>query len=63
MKNISNYQRIKPIFDASKKANDKKVFQKQHKAELIIFEAAKSNLKAVQGDEKLPSLSSLQAKH
>ena len=32
-----------------------------HAAELVIFEAARSTLLAMQGDEKLPSLKALQA--
>ncbi len=33
----------------------------KHEAELVIFEAARSTLLAIQGDEKLPSLKTLQA--
>ena len=60
IKNISNYQRLKPIYDAFTKAKDKQSFRAKHEAELVIFEAAKSTLLAMQGDEKLPSLKSLQ---
>ena len=61
IKNISNYQKLKPVYDAYMEAKDKPAFRGKHEAELVIFEAAKSTLLAMQGDEKLPSLKSLQA--
>ena len=56
IKNIS-----KPVYDAFQKAKDKSGFKAKHEAELVIFEAARSTLLAMQGDEKLPSLKTLQA--
>ena len=61
IKNISNYQQLKPVYDAFQKAKDKPGFKAKHEAELVIFEAARSTLLAMQGDEKLPSLKTLQA--
>ena len=61
IKNISNYQRLKPVYDAFQKAKDKPGFKAKHEAELVIFEAARSTLLAMRGDEKLPSLKTLQA--
>ena len=61
IKNISNYQRLKPVYDAFQKAKDKPSFKAKHEAELVIFEAARSTLLAMQGNEKLPSLKTLQA--
>ena len=61
IKNISNYQRLKPVYDAFQKAKDKPSFKAKHEAELVIFEAARSTLLAMQGDEKFPSLKTLQA--
>ena len=61
IKNISNYQRLKPMYDAFQKAKDKPGFKAKHEAELVIFEAARSTLLAMQGDKKLPSLKTLQA--
>ena len=60
IKNIANYQKLKPVDDAYTKAKDKSAFRAKHEAELVIFEAAKSTLLAMQGDQKLPSLKSLQ---
>lgn len=44
---------VKPVYDVFQKA--------KHEAELVIFEAARSTLLAMQGDEKLPGLKTLQA--
>ena len=60
IKNIGNYQKLKPVWNAYMKAKDKPAFRAKHEAELVIFEAARSTLLAMQGDEKLPSLKSLQ---
>ena len=49
------------MYDAFQKAKDKPGFKAKHEAELVIFEAARSTLLAMQGDEKLPSLKTLQA--
>ena len=61
IKNIGNYRKLKPVWDSYTKENDKSSFRAKHEAELVIFEAAKSTLLAMQGDEKLPSLKSLQS--
>ena len=61
IKNIGNYQWLKPVNEAYQKAKDKTAFRAKHEAELVIFEAAKSTLLAVQGDGKLPSMKALQA--
>ena len=60
IKNIRNYQKLKPVYDAYQKSKDRSQFRSQHEAELVIFEAARSTLLAIQGDGKLPSLKSLQ---
>ena len=49
------------MYDAFQKAKGKPSFKAKHEAELVIFEAARSTLLAMQGDEKLPSLKTLQA--
>ena len=61
VKNISNYHRLKPVYEAYQRAKDKAAFRSSHEAELVIFEAARSTLLAIQGDAKLPSLKSLRA--
>lgn len=47
IKNISNYQRLKPVYDAYMKAADKPAYRAKHEAELVIYEAAKSTLLAI----------------
>ena len=49
------------MYDAFQKAKDKPGFKAKHEAELVIFEAARSTLLAMQGEEQLPSLKTLQA--
>ena len=44
IKNISNYQRLKPVYDAFQQEKDKTGFKAKHEAELVIFEAARSTL-------------------
>ena len=61
IKNISTYQKLKPVYDAYSKAKNRQSFRAAHEAELVVFEAAKSTLLAMQDDEKLPNLKSLQA--
>lgn len=60
IKNIANYRKLKPVYDAYMKAKDKSAFRAKHEAELVIFEAAKTTLLAMQDDQKLPSLKALQ---
>ena len=60
IKNIRNYQKLKPVYDAYQKSKDRSQFRSQHEAELVIFEAARSTLLAIQGEGKLPSFKSLQ---
>ena len=43
------------------RAKDKPGFKAKHEAELVIFEAARRTRLAMQCDEKLPSLKTLQA--
>ena len=61
IKNISTYQKLKPVNDAYSKTKNKQSFRAAHEAELVVFEAAKSTLLAMQDGEKLPSMKSLQA--
>lgn len=62
IKNISNYQTLKPVSEAYARAKDKAAFRSAHEAELIVFESARTSLLAMQEDGKpFPSLKSLQA--
>ncbi len=42
IKNISNYQKLKPVYGAYIKAKYKRAFKAKHEAALVIFEVAKS---------------------
>ena len=44
IKNISNYQKLKPLYDTYTKAKDKSAFRSKYEAELVIFEAARSTI-------------------
>ena len=48
IKNISTYQKLKPVYDAYSKTKNKQSFRAAHEAELVVFEAAKSTLLAMQ---------------
>lgn len=61
IKNIATFRKLKTVYDAYMKAKDKSALRAKHEAELVIFEAAKTTLLAMQGDQKLPSLKALQA--
>lgn len=50
------------VYDAYMKAADKSAYRAKHEAELVIYEAAKSTLLAIQGVGKLQSLKSLQGR-
>ena len=53
--NVHKYARAEDV------PEHKSAFRAKHEAELVIFEAAKTTLLAMQSDQKLPSLKALQA--
>ena len=61
IKNISNFQKLKPVYESYLNAKDKEGYRQSHEAELIIFEAARTALLAEKGEGKLPSLRALTA--
>ncbi len=63
IKNISTYQKIKPIYEAYKKAKNKEQFRAAHESELILYEAAAKALRTVPISGKLPSVATLQAEY
>lgn len=60
-KQLSVYLRNKPIHIKYRKVNNKKQFQAEHEAELMLYDAAKSALKTSQVDGKLPTMKLLVA--
>lgn len=61
IKNMGNFQRLKPVYEEYLNAKDKEGYRQTHEAELIIFEAARTALLAEKGEGKLPSLRTLGA--
>lgn len=60
IKNVSNYQRTKPVYDAYIKASNRSEFKHLHESELIIFEAAKKSIEESNIPAENLSLSVLQ---
>ena len=64
MKNISNYQQTKPIYDGMKTAKDKDAYRREHESAFILHEAAARALRQQAGDGgKLPNPATLQAEY
>lgn len=63
MKNISAYQKTKPVYMEYRKAKDKEQFRQKHESSLIIYEAAAKTLHAARNGGRLPSFQKLLAEH
>ena len=62
IKNISTFQKTKPIYDAYRKARNKESYRAAHERGIILHEAAAKALKAA-GVSKLPDITALQAEY
>lgn len=62
MKNVSTYQKTKPVYDAYRKAKNKEKYRAGQERAIILHEAAAKSLKAA-GVTKLPNLAALQAEY
>ena len=62
MKNVSTYQKTKPVYDAYRKAKNKEKYRAGQERAIILHEAAAKSLKAA-GVTKLPNLATLQAEY
>ena len=62
IKNVSTFQKIKPAYDAYRKARNKDSYRAAHEREIILHEAAAKALKAA-GVSKLPNLTALQSEY
>ena len=62
IKNVTTYQKTKPVYEAYKKAKDKGKYKAAHESDIILFETAARAIKAA-GISKLPSLAALQAEY
>ena len=62
IKNVSTFQKTKPVYDAYRKARNKESYRAAHERGIILHEAAAKALKAA-GDAKLPDITALQAEY
>lgn len=62
IKNITTYQKTKPVYDAYRKAADNGKYRAANESDIILFEAAARAIKAA-GISKLPSVAALQAEY
>lgn len=62
IKNVSTYQKTKPVYDAYRKARNREKYRAGQEQAIILHEAAARSLKA-SGIAKLPNLAALQSEH
>ena len=62
IKNVTTYQKTKPVYEAYKKAKDKGKYKAAHESDIILFETAARPIKAA-GISKLPSVPALQSEY
>ncbi|UOX61204.1 relaxase/mobilization nuclease domain-containing protein [Sellimonas intestinalis] len=62
IKNVSTFQKTKPVYDAYRKARNKESYRAAHERGIILHEAAAKALKAA-GVSKLPDITALQAEY
>ena len=63
IKNVTTYQKTKPLYNAYRRAKDKGQFKADHERGIILHEAAARALQAAQIGRKLPSVAALQAEY
>ena len=63
IKNISTYQKTKPIYEAYRKAKNKAAYREAHESSLILFEAAAKAVKPALIGGKLLGVAALQAEY
>ena len=62
IKNVSTYQKTKPVYDAYRKARNREKYRAGQEQAIILHEAAARSLKAA-GVAKLPNLAALQSEY
>lgn len=62
IKNISTYQKTKPVYVASRKAKDPAKYRAEHESSLMLHEAAAKALKE-SGITKLPDMAALKTEY
>ena len=63
IKNVTTYQKTKPVFEAYRAAKDKAAYRAAHESSLILFEAAAKAVKPALIGGKLPNAAALQAEY
>ena len=63
IKNVTTYQKTKPLYEAYRKARNKEKYRAEHERGIILHEAAAKALKAAQIGGKLPSIPAIQAEY
>ena len=63
IKNVTTYQKTKPLYEAYRKARNKEKYRAEHERGIILHEAAAKALKAAQIGGKLPSVPALPAEY
>ena len=62
IKNVTTYQKTKPLYEAYRKARNKEKYRAEHERGIILHEAAAKALKAA-GVTKLPNLAAMQEEY
>ena len=62
IKNITTYQKTKPVYDAYRKAKDRGSYRAAHERNIILHEAAAKAIKRA-GISKLPDIAALQTEY
>ena len=63
IKNVTTYQKTKPVYDAYRRAKDKAAYRAAHESSIILFEAAAKAVKPALIGGKLPNVAALQAEY
>ena len=63
IKNITTYQKTKPVYDAYRKAKNAEQYRAVHESSIILHEAAVKALRAARIGGKLPDTATLQAEY
>ena len=63
IKNVTTYQKTKPVYDAYRRAKDKAAYRAAHESSIILFEAAAKAVKPALVGGKLSNVAALQAEY
>ena len=63
IKNVTTYQKTKPVYEAYRAEKDKPCFRRENESSLILFEAAAKAVKPALIGGKLPNAAALQAEY